>query len=313
MIRTPEVDTYGPYARASLIADYVELLALKGPVRRAVVADFLADAGWNLALIQPSEWGAGDSEEQGLSEAVDEAREVASIVFDQMAERNRGLRGRYPFEITGDSVSCDTGINRENNAYLAMLSLTVAHAFDVDSAHRPDEVFEHTVTALMRQRGVASVGFGSLRRRAGTFERALRCACSELGLKAVPAAAAKSTRAYDKGVDVLGHMTWEDDVRFSSWVFLGQVTVGRSDTWETKIKEPSSRTWSRFVGIRNEPMRFLAVPHHVERNTMDMLASDGDALVLDRIRLASFKRGVDTKEREIIRAVTAARVEPLTG
>ena len=49
VITAPELNTYGPYARASLLADYVELLALKGlSVRLATLADFLADNGWNL-------------------------------------------------------------------------------------------------------------------------------------------------------------------------------------------------------------------------------------------------------------------------
>ena len=88
MISSPEPDIYGQYARASLLADYVELLALKGqPVRRAAVADFLSDndAGWDLELIQAPEDDRPDEQADDLSERVNVADERASIVFCQLA------------------------------------------------------------------------------------------------------------------------------------------------------------------------------------------------------------------------------------
>ena len=106
MISSPEPDTYGQYARASLLADYVELLALNDqPVRRATVADFLADNAWNLELILPIE---GDpplpEQHDGLAERLDDADEAASIVFRQLDERRHILAERYPFEIEGDRL-----------------------------------------------------------------------------------------------------------------------------------------------------------------------------------------------------------------
>ena len=61
MITTPDPDTYGQYARASLLADYVELLVVlnRQPVTRATVADFLADSGpsWDMELIRLPQQG----------------------------------------------------------------------------------------------------------------------------------------------------------------------------------------------------------------------------------------------------------------
>lgn len=135
MISNPEPDTYGPYARASLLADYAELLALKDqPVRRATVTDFLADneVGWDLDLIQSPGNDHPDGRD-GLAEHNEEADERASIVFRQIEERRKILAEHYPFRIAGGEVSIDPGVDRESNAYVAVLALTVAHAFEVAS------------------------------------------------------------------------------------------------------------------------------------------------------------------------------------
>ena len=315
MITAPELNTYGPYARASLLADYVELLALKGqPVKRATLADFLADNGWNLELIQLPESDSVGGELRTLSEQLDEAHEVASVVFRQIDERHDVLAERYPFEIKDDSIVLDCCVDLEGSAYAAVLSLTIVHAFNVNSRHRPDELFERIVLTVLETRGLSSAGVAVHRRQGRSFENALRIACEAVGLKADPDAAPRRRRAHDEGVDILCHFGWEADLRPGTWGFIGQVTVGRSDSWETKIKEPSPDQWRLFTGTRVPPSPFLAVPHHVERPTMEFLTSKSSgAVVLDRLRLVGFKDGVDDGERDLIRAVIGEDIEPLAG
>jgi len=72
-------------------------------------------------------------------------------------------------------------------------------------------------------------------------------------------------------------------------------------------------TWAFLVDSTIWPLRFLAVPHHVERRMMRKLTFDGNGLVMDRLRLVNFKADVDGDERATIRAVTGATVEPLVG
>ena len=314
MIANLEPDLYGPYARASLIADYVELLALKNPVHRGTVVDFLSDSnGWDLGLMQESEDNSPDYQETALAERHDQAQEKADIVFDLMKERCCTLAERYPFAITDGMVSCDPNIDYESSPYLAILSLTIAHAFKVSSSQKPTELFEQVVTKVLRDRGLRSVGVAAARRTSNSFSAALSKACDTVGLKANPHGAPIRKRAHDEGVDILCHSSWDDDLRANAWVFIGQVTVGRSDIWIQKIKEPSPKTWAALVGIQNRPLPFLAVPHHVESPMMEKLGSDGDGVVLDRIRLVRFKNGNDHEEREIIRAVAQECVEPLLG
>ena len=315
VISTPEPDTYGQYARASLLADYAELLALNGqPVGRATIADFLADNGWNLDLVHPGEDDAPLLEEpEAPPEQLDDADEAASIVFRQLDERRHVLAGGYPFELTDDMISVRQEIDREANVYIAILALTIAHAFRVASRPRPETLFEQTVTGVLRTRGLSAVGFAAARRHAGSFEEALQVACEEVGLKAAPDAAPRLARAHDEGVDVLCHIGWENDLRPGTWGFIGQVTVAKSDSWGAKITEPKPRPWARRVGTWILPLPFLAVPHHVEHPMMRKLTIDGQAVVLDRLRLVRFKEENDNEEREVIQAVLREDIEPFTG
>ena len=139
MISSPEPDTYGPYARASLLADYMELLALKGQsVRRATVADFLADSGseWNLELIQPLTNGLPDEQLNDLSERLALADDRASIAFGSwrsdvifwrrfIPSRSRMMRSHLT----------QTWITKPTLMW-HVLALTIAHAFHVASPSR---------------------------------------------------------------------------------------------------------------------------------------------------------------------------------
>ena len=278
------------------------------------MSDFLVDNEWNLELIRPSESDTILSERQdSLSERLDGSDEASSIVFRQLDERKQILSDLYPFEISGDLIEFGRNVDREASTYVAVLALTIAHAFNVTSPSSPKFLFEQTVTGALRERGLSSVGVAAIRRQCGNFEEALRTACSMVGLKAAPESAVRLDRAHDEKVDVLCHFGWEQDLRPGTWGFIGQVTVGRSDTWTTKIKEPAPNRWKCFTGSRIPPSPFLAVPHHVERPMMEMLTDDGQALVLDRLRLVRFKRENDELEREVIQAVLQEEVEPLTG
>ena len=179
--------------------------------------------------------------------------------------------------------------------------------------HRPDEMFERVVLKVLKARGLSSAGVAIHRREGSSFEAALRIACEEVGLKADPDAAPRRARAHDEGVDILCHIGWEEDLRPGTWGFIGQVTVGRSDGWERKINEPSPDQWKLFTGTWVPPSPFLAVPHHVERPTMEFLTSKSGAVVLDRLRLVGFKDGIEAGERDIIQAVMGEDVEPLAG
>ncbi len=314
MITASDLNTYGRYARASLLADLVELLALKGePVKRAVLADFLADTSLDFELIQSAESDTADSDATPLSERLDGAHESASVVFEQINERHNVLACRYPFETTGETVTYNGSVDFEESAYIAVLAITLAHAYSVQSQHQPHEMFERIVAKVLRLRGLLASGMAAHRRAGGTFESALQNACKEAGLKATPNAVPRRKRAHDEGVDILSHFRWEEELRPGTWGFIGQVTVGSSDSWEKKINEPSPNQWKSLTGTWVPPSPFLAVPHHVERSTMEWLTSKSEAIVLDRLRLVGYKDEIEADERDIIQAVIREDVEPLAG
>lgn len=318
MIARLDPDTYGQYARASLLADYVELLALKRKgheVRRSIVADFLADNDWNLELIDlPADRQPDDGLTTTLSERRDDAGSAASIVFEQLMERHDVLEGRYPFEVSEHGVSLRPDFDHESSSYVAALAITIAHAFRVLPLTKVAPLFERMVTAVLRDRGLRSVCLAEVRRSGQSFEDALIDACEAVGLKATPNAAPTLVHAHDEGVDVICHLGWDGPtLRAGTWGFIGQATVGRSDTWLRKIKEPSPSSWARRIGTRIRPLPFLAVPHHVEQPTMVKLTDDADAMVLDRLRLVQFKEDVVGDEQDVIRAVAGEDVEPLVG
>lgn len=295
-----------------------ELLALKRKgreVRRSIVADFLTDNDWNLELIDLPADGQPDAElATTLSDVSDDAGSAASIVFDQLMERHDVLMRRYPFEVSERGVSVRSDFDHESSSYVAALALTIAHAFGVLPLKQVTPLFERMVTAVLRRRGLRSVCLAEIRRSGQSFEDALTAACAEVGLKAVPNAAPTLAHAHDEGVDVLCHLGWDDGkLRTGTWGFIGQATVGRSDSWFRKIQEPSPGPWARRLGAGVSPLPFLAVPHHVEQPTMEKLTADGDAVVLDRLRLVRFKGDVDGDEQDVIRAVAGEDIEPLVG
>ncbi|MXY52092.1 MAG: hypothetical protein F4Y86_06140 [Gammaproteobacteria bacterium] len=297
------------------MADYVELLALKGKlVQRASVADFLADNDWDFDLIlSPEAASLSTMNQKTLSQRIDGADELASVVYRQLEERQHVLRGRYPFILEDEHVKLDPAVDPKANAYVAVLAMTVAHAYGVPSGCAPARLFEQTVTDVLCERGIAAVGFAAVRRTHGSFEKALPIACDAVGLIGNVEGVPVLKWAHDEKVDVLGHVGWEDGLRFGSWGFLGQVTVGRSDSWETKIKEPNRDHWKQFTGTGVSPARFLAVPHHVERQMLERLTGDDTGIVLDRLRLVRYKAGVSENEERVVEAVLGEYVEPLSG
>ncbi len=278
------------------------------------MADFLADNDWGFDLILPAEAASPSmTERDNLSERIDGADELASVVYRQLDERQHVLRGRYPFTLDDERLVLDPTVDPKVDAYIAVLALTVAHAYDVSSRCAPSRLFEQTVADTLCERGIAAVGFAAVRRAHRSFAEALPVACHAVGLVGNLAGVPRLRWAHDEGVDVLGHIGWEDDLRFGSWAFVGQVTVGKSDSWETKIREPSRDRWKQFTGAGVSPARFLAVPHHVERQMLERLTGDDSGIVLDRLRLVRYKLGVSEDERGVVEAVLGEEVEPLSG
>lgn len=296
----PNAAVYGTRAARSALADFVELAAVSGvPVDRSHLADYLTDAPWQIpadeAFIEPA---VNDEDEQASADVVDS-------VFRLVSERLDLLGPRYPFLLDATGSLRFTGKRSPWLPYLALLAITVAHAYDIPTPRPVHEVFPETMTAVLGSRGIDCVCFSTLRSQM-TFVEAVEACGEPLRLSPTPGYGIRSRHVNDAGGDVLAAVAWAD-ARPGAWTFIGQATVGKSESWRQKAMEPS-KSWPTFLNSGVPSVDFLGVPHHVEPRHLAWLVSETNRVVLDRLRLARFKDSVSPDEAAICDAVFAVPV-----
>jgi hypothetical protein len=308
----PSKDAYGPDAERSHLADWLELLALAGqPLAEAELADHLRDTNWTVRsreLYHSPEGDAEPSEDQqdggaGVSPPVEAAGDVVGI----LESRAYALGDRYPFGFDGRALTAMDPVEEHHRPYLALLAITVAHHYEVDGGHRPERVFEGVVAAVLRARGLVTCDFGAVTRSAADFREAVKVAAHEV--RTVPNEEAAPSRecASDEGVDTISHLDW-GDLRPGHWLWIGQATLGKSNTWHRKILEPRVAQWRALLGSELDPIGYLAVPHHVEEEQLHYLTSTNARLVLDRLRLCRYLPEVTGPPASVLNAVLRTAV-----
>ncbi|MXV80993.1 MAG: hypothetical protein F4X58_06590 [Chloroflexi bacterium] len=303
----PAIDAYGSYARASVMADFLELWALHG-IRRSWsdIADYIEDNGWNSKVhetfVERIDAGGEESEDADLGA---DGEEAVDRVYAQIEARQAYLGSAYPF-----SFDAATGIvevvDLTPSPYLALLALTVAHAYSVQVEHiRPHEVFEDTVVRALTEAGHRSVNFARIRASSSGFREALLEAGRQLSLRASPDGTYASKWAQDEGADAIVHIDsgFSTDGAVGAWILVGQATCGKSNTWRQKMGEVQDRDWEIRLDTLAPPMAFLAVPHHAEVGHLNKLVGGSRRLVLDRLRLATMLRSVSDKEQSLLTRV----------
>lgn len=308
----PDVDVYGTHARASSIADFLELLALRGArLRRATIADYIGDVAWGSRVHETflsPEAGADAPDENGEGLGSD-AEEAAARIYSLLAQRAECLGSWYPFQVDAGDESLEVR-DSTPTPYLALLGITIAHAFGIDTGPNPRDVFEDTVSQALASVGHKSLNFSRFRKGHGTFAEALIAAGPVLDLRPAPLAAPISASAQDAGADVLAHVAagYSPGCSIGAWTLVGQVTCGRSDTWARKLGEVEVPAWGSRLGSALPPQAFLAVPHHAEPNHLLALVINNQGMVLDRLRLTRMLDGVSDDERAILDAVLSAPI-----
>ena len=305
------IDAYGTYARVSALADFLEICAVKEVhVNRGRLADLIADNRWQL---RDTIIGPDDDDEPGagrLPDRLDRAGEAADCVVSVLQERADLLENQYPFQFEESHIELKPESAPRNHPYLKLLALTVAHAYQLCGDPDPRLVFESVVADSLGGLVGNSVDFGGVRRAGASFETALQDAALRIGLVSTPRSAWRSRWAQDAGVDTIGHISC-GDTRAGAWTVIGQATCARSDDWEAKLGEPKPAGWSHFLGVLPHPMVFLAVPHHVEENHLNLLVQAERGIVLDRLRLSRFRREVVDGEEALVQAVLDAELDSM--
>ena len=312
------LDVYGGYARSSALADYVEIAAICGEtITRAGLADRLVDSGGLRRMDEmfvgrePGEDEPDEDQDETNATADGPGVDAASKVFDLLAERSEVLGLMYPFEISENDLALRKDVEVADSMYIALLTLTLAHANKIACAHDPKQVLEATVARALAATGITALDLGALSRRPGKdFRETLKDAAELVGLQASPYAAITLKHANEEGVDCLGHLVASTPRRAGAWVFLGQVTCGASETWEGKMDQPKPGTWRKLLNTGVLPQVFLAVPHHVDSVHLEKLL-DGDRLVLDRLRLVALAGEPSSEERSINDTVVTTGVEAI--
>ena len=306
----PTIDAYGRYARASNLADHLELLCLLGKsLSRSGLADLISDRAWVAKMEElfdvPALEMRGEfedpSEEEAAATADDPGSVQADRVFNVLGERAELLGGLYPFEIA-DELKMRAGVDPRKSPYVALLAITLAHAHRINVDHDPTRVLEASVVLALACRGLQAVDVAAAARDGDDFPATVERAAEAVDLRARPATVITMTHANDEGVDTLAHLPW-GDLRIGAWGFLGQATCEKSDGWPAKIREPSQEHWKSMLNLGIIPFAFLAVPHHVEPPQFAKLVGDAGRMVLDRIRLARYREDVSEAEAEIVSAV----------
>lgn len=294
----PDIDAYGIYARATALADYLELLSLHGQtMTTAQLRDMINDNGWQPTANENFLVPAADPE--------DDFEAFEDRVQSLLIERAEILGGAYPFQVDAAGRVTFTG-QLQGSPYVALLAMATAHAYEVTSPEPPERVFEQTVSDILGARGWSTVNFAALR-RVNTFDGAIQAAGISLQMRTVPGDAVLNARAQDAGVDAIAHVPWCRE-RQGRWSIIGQVTCAMSNEWRKKLNDPSIYTWGPLLGEMVFPWVFLAVPHHAEPKHRAFLMSEVRNIVLDRLSLVPHKAQVSPSEQAIVDSVFAEPV-----
>jgi len=302
------IDKYGSKGRLGALADYWEVCAIAGlRLSRSDIGDAVRDNGWANLEVDRLQTPL-DATELSMGAEQDRSVRTAGRVLDLILQRSNVLGDGYPFALSRQSLQLKPRYDLRSSHYVALLAMTVVHAWDLDSGVDPELTFERYVERALSAFGVPSHGMGTAARDVASFPDRLHAAASALGLRADPDAAIRSRFAQDEGVDVLATLLWRDS-RVGQWTWIGQATCAGSEQWKSKINDPSPKQWERFLLESLRPIPFLAVPHHIETREFEYLIERGKgATVLDRLRLCMATPGLVADELRIVEAMIGAGV-----
>lgn len=294
------IERYGKKGRAAAIADYWELCALDGRrISEAQIADKIDDNGWSATEVDLVRSG-GTSVAGSLGEEQEGSRRIAARARLLVERRSVALRDEYPFAWVGPRLALKSGFDVRSSSYVALLAMSVLHAWDIPTPHNVEMEFERLVVRAVAAKGIPAAEMGTSSHGGGAFVDRLEDATRRLGLRADADAAARAVFAQDEGVDVLAALLWPDD-RAGQWIWIGQATCASSDVWRAKINDASPKQWEKFLLESVRPIPFLAVPHHVDDSVFEWVIQKGhDATVLDRVRLVLSSVGLSEADRALI-------------
>lgn len=295
-----DIDRYGALVRPSYLADYMELLALRGLKSTIAQLGDMVEDRWGLKreIITTPDDDPGES-----------VANYTEAAFACILERREILGDAYPFIVHESHIEAKPDLDIHASPYVALLALTLAHAYKIQADVDVKQAFEEIVAE-----GLAGVGFtvanvGRLsRENSMDFTKTVQAVSSHINVRMDPGAATRRANANDGGVDVVGHLDWGDG-RSGRWTVLGQATCGTSDTWEAKLGEPKPEMWKKMMAESVSPTRFLAVPHHVDERAYRLICENNVLAVVDRSKLVPLVSASIDSLRSVVDMVMAEPIE----
>lgn len=313
------IEWYGRYARPGALCDYLELLAWAGHTFSAEeVADFVRDSEYTGLLrdqiASDLDQGALDTDTpdagQDLSESVDAAADVVSNTLAEFYERREMLQDGYPYSVGRSSRGIIVRNDGQSHCpYDSLLTLSIAHATRATvTGIELTTLFEQIVEASFESFGIRTA---LLNNGAKDYPSKVQQAARHVGLSVNVANASYRQRTIDDGTDLISNF-WSSDARPGGVQLIGQATCAKSDEWRNKMTEPKPAHWSKMMGTGPEPIRYLAVPHHVDsRYRRYLLERENNTDIVDRLRLALPERDLLTDESRVCDYVYSQQVETL--
>ncbi|GGO72164.1 hypothetical protein [Nocardioides deserti] len=312
---TPDLEAYGRYARSSAIADWLELAALKGRrVTRAQLEDLFHDYGWTTK--KPQQFitveDDFDEEDSNGSSGADYYSDVPELwsesIHSILLERADALGDAWPFTLRGN-WEIVASRRPQPTPYLLLLALAVAHSRGLRTSEEPTALVEGTVARALSNKGWLVTSMGTSDRNGDSFQENLANVGDALGLPVQDPAFPAKRYAKDAGVDTLTFVGWPDKRLAGQWLSVGQVTIAKSERWQIKLLEPRPDHWAAYFLQNVHPVRFLAVPHHVERPHVNYLVGASTGVLVDRLRLCQDLTHINESERQFLTEVLSFPVD----
>lgn len=312
---TLKIDCYGTYGRASFLADYLEYCAVQGSrITMSMLWDEMQDLGFSrreLSMAREGRnWAEPDEDvQQDEDKLGDQAESVAARVTKIIKERETRLRDRYPFRLDGEGVGAwvefvRPGTTLSVQPYLALLGIALGHAHAVRvqglSAASLEDAFEAFLAQILAAAGVPSVVLPTF---GDKYEVKIAAAVASLGLEPRASESSHSKWAKDGGTDLVCHLPGVDPRSFPGFVLLGQVTCGKTETWQGKAAEASVAGWRKMLRMDSNPHAFLAVPHHIDSEHWPVLSQDTQVVLVDRLRAVAVCGAISADARLVATSV----------
>ncbi|MGM0578378.1 MAG: hypothetical protein ACQEXJ_21820 [Myxococcota bacterium] len=302
----PDVEAYGSDARASALADVLEVQALTGySMNKYQLVDYCADANWG------RRWADKFSDVGEISAPTSPtATEMAEHAIDCVRSRAELLGPKYPFEILRTGALDRRTDCSDPLAYDLMLAIALAHSYPgVEIGVAPTEFVETVFVRGLCEAGLSAVGLAERRRAGGAdYLSVVRSACEEIGLDGDASRAPRRTGAHDGGVDILAHLPLGLRRR-SAVAIVAQVTCANSERWGDKFSETRSSMWQAILGNEVSPIPVLALPYHVDHKQLHYLEQGSKGIVLDRLAIAALLNSLTPDEKRVAERLWQISVE----